>query len=365
MLSKCEKQIYVNNYISTNEYRLSDGTVRSIIVNEKQSSEIILEDISAELWNVIVKTEDWNSVQKFADENGLSDDLETFLDELYYADFITYGDIDKVYDDVLFKNEKMVLHSDIEALNNFNLEKKEFLYRNNFLYMLELNPLELSGYSDTLKKAVSDAKTIGLNKIKLSAGNMQINDFWFEIAQYIRDLKISLEIEINPANLPCCDHVLFNTMLTRIIDLYPHRVFIPLYSTNKELQGELSGIKDSLDVVDYMIYKFYQSDVPVNIRYMNTDKNSGNFDEILEYTRAKGIELSCNSECLKNFGTQTQNIINDEYIIDETTDRNISLGKQRLIISKGLDITNSEGYSFGNLKDESMTNIWNTITRKG
>lgn len=367
MMDLVEKNILLNPYISTTTYRDAQGATRSYVVNEKLQSEFLFEDIVSDLWNVILQCNKSKDIattsnelfEKFIRDNNLEDEIDGFLDELSYADLISYGEVDDIFDDVLLSNAKMRLYNDKEELDAFSLEKKTWLYENKFLYSLTFKYNDKKFDIDLAKKIVDDAQKIGVNLIVIDMKDSEITDDFIALAEYVREKLLSLELLFDVQKIASSDFY-----LRKIISLYPHRVKLPLYSTESLVHDSITQT-GNYDKTLKLIEKLSAENVPVNVCYEQKEENAGAFDSVLEYTNLIGVEISYDDKNIKT-SLPVLNSVNDNYIDGENTVVDSCYGRQKLYVSDDYDLHMGLHFDtkIASLRECTICDCWERLTQK-
>lgn len=362
-----EKSILLNPYISTATYRDESGVTRSYVVNEKLLSEFLFEDIVSDLWNVILRcnkskdiiTTSDELLEKFIRDNKLEDEIDEFLDELSYADLISYGDVDDIFDDVLLSDAKMQLYNDKEELDQFALEKKTWLYKNKFLYSLTFKYNDKNFDIDLSKKIVDDAQKIGVNLIVIDMRNSEVTEDFIAFAEYVREKLLSLELLLDVQKIADSD-----PYLRKIIRLYPHRVKLPLYSTDASVHDSVTQT-GNYDKTIKMIEMFSAENVPVNVCYEQKEENAGAFEKVLEYTNLTGVEISYDDKNIKT-SLPVLNSVNDNYLDCTNTADDNFYGRQKLYVSDDYDLYMGLHFDtkVASLKEYTICDCWKNIIKK-
>lgn len=347
--------VSINKYISFNSYNIEKENSRCYITNERLHTDFLLEDISADLWNILVKSNgNIKIIEEYAQKYQAEDSLDDFLDELYYFDLISYKNRIKDEENNLSEG---AISLDRENSNKFETLKKEYLYENDFLYSLQIElPLVKSSNDDlsNLKKVIDDAKKIGVNQIVIDFKGEYLDKFFFEIANYIRDNFIALTLKINSESLYKTEN-----MYEEINKLFLHRIMIPLYSTNDEINFGITGKKDLYKKTTEMVSKLHKTNNLVSIYFEQTEKNINEFDSVYEYIRLNSLEISCCEKTRKAKFIDIINFYSNDYLDDVTKySKNF---KQKLFVSKELILSDNDDYStcICELREQSLVEFWN------
>lgn len=331
MASSIENEIIINNYISFNSYNFEKENSRCYITNERLHTDFLLEDISADLWNVLVTSNgNMQEIETYATKYNAQDSLDDFLDELFYFDLISFRN-NNIEENNLSDG---VIKTNRDFSNQFLNEKKLFLLQNNFLYSLEIEIPKEKQSIETLKNIIDNAIEIGVSQITIKNNEELLDDNFFEIAEYIRHKHISLNLKTNGLTLHNTPNV-----IERLNELFLHRIIIPLYSTNDDINYKITSKKDlyknSLEVIQGLA----QNSNIINIFYEQKEENKNSFEEIYEFIKLYELELSCCKKTLEDGNINIINLFNDDYL------ENAEKSKQKLFVSPTLCVFEDEKYT--------------------
>ena len=269
-------KISIPNWISCHTYFFNKEESRTYISNEKNHEYIQLDGISSDFWKLIYDQVDDEVLAKFASQNGITDQVDTFIYTLEEQGLI-----------VLDKNEQQAqeyyapMCDNASTLNEelaFIEEMQTWLFKNKFMFSLffELtyrcnlkcihcyNPKHMSNVEmdfELCKKAIDDAYEMGCFRITFSGGESFLHSRFLELVKYARNKHISVEIFTN-------GQVLANNekLYAEIKKLYPYRVGISLYSTNGEMHDKVTGVTGSFEKTYSLIKKMKSDNMNVQIK---------------------------------------------------------------------------------------------------
>ncbi len=293
--------------------------------------------------------------------------------------------------------DKEFNNSDSSSPEEFERERNIWLVKNNFLPRLFIELTHncnekcihcLNDKSDfktelsfeLLKPAIDDAFSLGIPRIILSGGECTLNKDFLKIAEYIREKRISLEFFTNGQTL--YDN---NTLFDKIVNLYPHRVSLSLYSLNEAIHDEITGIKGSHFKTLSVIRKLKENNISVEIKCFAMRKNADTCTEIAKFAQQLGVTASLDCKFFNNPSRNNDDVrIKNKqmfhlytskdsllYVRDEiTSDLNSTKFKNRRICGgeySGLSISvngdimvcPSWAIPVGNIKSDSIKDIWN------
>lgn len=357
MVSFINKTFTLNPYISVAEYFNKSGQLSIFICNEKSGYSFLLEGETAEFWSVIFKSNcNIDEIAEFVSKNNIQD-VNSFLDDLYDADLIRYSEDEFFEDDLFFYDSKLLLNSTSNEVDEFEREKKTFLFENNFLYSLRIEvPSEIVNIEQYFS-IIDDAQKIGVNVITLFLNDFLLNDNFFILANYIRKKFISLQIEAS-------GEAYFDTenLLEKILPLYPHRLFIPLHSMDEKVHNNISQSNCSFEKTIKIIKKLSLNFLPVTVFYKNKSYNKQEFQNISKFvSELQNVELSCSKEVL-SFSNNLTQVFTDDYlsISSHNTSEVSNKAKQKLFISKELNLYADYDYNIylSDLNKLSLVDFW-------
>lgn len=364
------KDISINPYISSITYNYGNENSRSYVTNEKSSNEFLFEGLTSDFWNVILTSKgDKSIIWNFVIKNNLEDEYEFFLDELYYSDIIIYGNVDEIYNNILTDSKNsLYLKPDKELLDEFLLEKKIYLHKNNFLYSLAFdlfddNKSEKSLTAEEIIKIIKQAKdNIGVNIITLNVKAEKLNEDFWEIASYVRECYMGLNIKVY-------GHSLYNTdkVVTKLQKLFPRRIIIPLYSIDEKVHDSITGIEGSLKNTFNIIEELKNRNIPVNIYYEKETNDDKDLQDVLKYSYHMGTEFSF-EPVSQNDNFRPLNLFNDDYIKMgySVEDQEIANSCQKLLICYNGNVYSDSNHLhlISNIKQKSILDVWMSLTKK-
>lgn len=379
----------INSYISSSNYFFEEEKSRCYLVNEKTHREFLLEGFFADLWNVILNTQDYQKVKEYAKSKNIEHYLDDFLHEL--------TDVGVIKNDTeLTVKQDGISAKDLNEEDILSLQKREWLKNNNFLFQLVM---ELSYkcnlrckhcYNDkddfeteidfkTAKKIIDDAIELGVNNVYISSGECTISRDFLEIAKYIRTNKLPLIFVTNGQTL-YDDEILFDN----IVNLYPHRIKVSLYSMNPEIHDNITGVKGSCEKTIAVIKKLRQHNILVTINYFQLSLNKNSLDDIIKFKNEVGAALSVDLYFLDNRDNKNTHVqATEEQLYELYSDVNgpchclvgqksanaskndeslvCDLMKSMLSVSPSQDVFPCIALKckLGNLKETTLKNIWN------
>jgi len=392
------KSYKVAPWCSTNVYE-KNGSVRAYIRNEITTEFFLLEDFSAQLWKKIINMspyEELIDLAKTFDET--EEDISGFLDELKKFNLIVDSTID------IFNREEENSLYVCEKSNCTNAQfhkdmstwfAKNRIMANLFIettYKCNLNCIHCYNcktLKDTeikfedLKPVIDEAYENGLFTVTLSGGETTITSDFLKIAKYIRSKHISLEIYTNGVSL-YNNEDLFN----EIINLYPSKISLSLYSMKPEIHDTITRIKGSQEKTLAVIKKLKKHKIATEIKCFLTKYNPFEFGEIAKFAKENDLYAMFDEKFFNNaannnsyvqvsdeqldliyskyyeiFGENIPESFNEKYLGSPECEP-CRAGHFGLAISPDLSVQmcNFFGTNIGNLKEDSIKDIWEEKT---
>ena len=269
------KQLTLPKWLAFQTYKYGTEDSRTFISNERIHEYVLLEGLASDLWKVISDTEDYDKVREWAETKGLTEELDGFIEELQAQDLIlndtiAISNIDTSIQPVGCDNEEETLKLEEDMM--------KWCFKNGFLYSLfvELtyacnlkcvhcyNPKNISNVQidfNKMKNIIDEAKELGVFKIVFSGGECTLDIDFIEIVEYARSQRMSVEIFTNGQNL--YDNP---ELLKRLINSYPYRVGLSMYSMNEETHEKITSVKGSHNKTLSVIKKLRAKNVNVQIK---------------------------------------------------------------------------------------------------
>ncbi len=341
--------MFVAPWVSYNIYKTNSET-RAYISDSQMHTEILIEGISAELWDKIASKKSRDELLSFLIENNSSEsDLYEFIDELVSNNLLI---------DNRCNNSEIVEYSPITYNRGDSLKEQisyydemdEWLTNNHFLssLMLELtykcNEKCVHCYNNKdsfideikfvdIKSVIDEAKNLGVNAVTLSGGECTLAKDFFKISQYIREKKMKLNIYSNGQSF--YDNPL---LLDKVISLYPTRFSFSLYSMNAEIHDSITGIKGSHLKTLSIIKKLKAKNVDVEIKCFLTRLNIDNFLDVVKFAKENDIAVTLDSVFLYNKNR-------NNYDIQATKEQLLEYYKARKNITDFIPLTDPHSLS--------------------
>ncbi len=393
-----KNKIYVAPFCSTNFFCSNTG-LKSYIKNEVTGEYFLLEDYSADIWKLIINGKDYYDIIKYADSENLSkQNADDFLISLKKELLIS---------DKPFKENKLKEHSYINCDLNSRQKYAQFtkiMYgwfkKNKFLSNLTIettyncnekcihcynkynyeNKKNFEIKFEDIKPVIDEAYKMGLFSVLLTGGETTLSKDFLEIAKYIREKRISLEIYTNGI-------IFYNNkkLLKELVNLYPAKVSLSLFSMKPEVHDKITGIEGSHKKTISVLKELSKYNMRTEIKCFLTKYNYLDFDEIAEFAKeinstalfdAKFINIkeNCNSEIELNDKQLYElfqkyikyNLDSFKYGLKQAGMREpCKAGRTTLSICPDLKVKmcNLLNLQIGDLKKESIKDIWTERTK--
>lgn len=392
-------QIALPKWLAYQTYKYGTEDSRTFISNERIHEYVLLEGLASDLWKVIADTEDYNKVKEWAEKKGLIEELDSFIEQLQAQDLvlketIEISNIDTSIQPVGCDNEEETLKLEEDMM--------KWCFKNGFLYSLfvELtyacnlkcvhcyNPKNISNVQidfNKMKKIIDEAKELGVFKIVFSGGECTIDKDFFEIVEYARSQRMSVEIFTN-------GQILYDNpeLLKRLINSYPYRVGLSMYSMNEETHEKITSVKGSHNKTLSVIKKLRAKNVNVQIKNFLLNINCKDCIDVTKFANKIQANTSGDTSLTPTIEGDTKNfqyIVGEEDLYELYTNSNSPLyamntvkrdiskiqneglcraGYNNLCVSPTLEVHPcvSLQLNLGNLNEVSLKDIWQGAINK-
>lgn len=383
-------------WVSCRTYKYGQKDSRTYISNEKKHMYLQLDGLASDMWYMLVEKYSSEDFEKWAITNGVIEQVDEFIEQLIEQGLILSNQNEVVYTTEVLRNESVDEWNGDED-NSFISDMQSWLIENNFLFSLffELtykcnlkcvhcyNPKDMSSVEiefEKCKQIIDEAYELGCFKMTFSGGEATLHSRFLEIIQYARSKRISVEIFSNGQVLHK-NSVLYKSLL----QLYPYRVCVSLYSMQKDTHEKVTAVKGSFERTYQLIQQLRKDNVNVQIKNFLLNINCRDCIKVLEMAKdikaSSVADLSLIPTIEGNKKTFEYMVGADElyalysnpdsplyvgtdyktYKLDEIQNDSLCLGGfTGLCISPALDVNIcvSMPMPVGNLKTESLTDIW-------
>lgn len=269
------KQLTLPKWLAFQTYKYGTEDSRTFISNERIHEYVLLEGLASDLWKVLADTEDYDKVREWAETKGLAEELDGFIEELQAQDLILNSTVDtsNIDTDIMpvgCDNEEETLKLEEDMMS--------WCFKNGYLYSLfvELtyacnlkcvhcyNPKNISSVQidfSKMKQIIDEAKELGVFKIVFSGGECTLDKDFMEIVEYARSQRMSVEIFTNGQTL--YDNP---KLLKRLINSYPYRVGLSMYSIDEDTHEKVTSVKGSHNKTLGVIKELRANNINVQIK---------------------------------------------------------------------------------------------------
>ena len=376
------------------KFYINNKSKRAYVINEKTCELFMFEDITAELLNKLY-INDEKSLLNFIKENEIENEIDEFVSLLISLGVMSdSSSINDLKQDETIKNITSKTES-TEALN----EMTDRVASNGYLpgLFIELtyncnlkcihcfndkNDIRTEITFESIKNIIDEADKLGAYKVTLSGGESTIAKDFLKIAKYIREKKMQLIVYTNGQTL--VDDKFFN----EVLNLYPHRIDISLYSMNSDIHDKITGVKGSFDKTLQTILKLKKNNINTLIKCFICNLNANSYKSVIQFAKENGISYAVDDIFLDNKNRNNTSIqITEEQLLKIYTDKEsdfyikkeVNRGKNKcandsickaglflVSIAPNLDVYPCTSFKFklGNLKEESLTEIFKCHNEK-
>lgn len=269
-------KVSVPNWISCHTYFFGKEESRTYISNEKNHEYIQLDGISSDLWKMIYDRVDDKVISDFAEENGVADQVDSFIELLEEQELVVLEGSEHLprQDYAPVSENTSTLQEELAFIE----EMQAWLFKNKFMFSLffELtyrcnlkcvhcyNPKHMNKVEidfELCKKAIDDAYELGCFRVIFSGGESFLHSRFLELVKYARSKHISVEIFTNGQVLASNEE-----LYAEIKKLYPYRVCVSLYSTSREMHDRVTDVTGSFEKTYSLINKMKSDNMNVQIK---------------------------------------------------------------------------------------------------
>ncbi len=287
--------IVVPSWISCRTYFFGQEKSRTYISNEKNHTFVMLEGLASDMWQILAEGKNESSLIDWAKKNNIDEQVEGFLLELSAQELICCGESSS-HNQAGYEE---MTQSSAEEEMNFISEMQNWFFENRLMFSVffELtyrcdlkcvhcyNPKNMSSVEldfEQCKRAIDDAYDCGCFKITFSGGESTLHTRFLELVSYARSKRMSVEIFSNGQSLKRnCD------LYKKVLEFYPYRVCVSLYSTEKEMHERVTSVEGSFENTFSLVKDMRARNVNVQIK--NFLLNFNCMDCIKVKAFAKGI----------------------------------------------------------------------------
>lgn len=296
-------KISVPRYISSSSYFFETEKSRAYIFNDKYYDEFVLDGITADLWKIIVDSENYDTVYEYAKLKQVDSELDDFLNELYSIGIIELDGKLNHTQKSEFPPEKNSLTED--EIKTYDSQKDAWLVNNGFLPELTIeltyncNQKCIHCYNEkdnktteinikNIKKIIDDAIKCGVYRILLTGGECTTHKDFYEIAKYVKSKRLELSLITNGQILH--DNP---SLLNKLMELYPFKVRLSLYSVKPGIHDKITGIKGSQAKTIKVIETLRKHHINTGINFFQLNTNKNCIKDVEKYAIDNDISFSC------------------------------------------------------------------------
>lgn len=388
------KKIKISPSVSCRTYFFQTKDSRSYIMEERFHYQFLLSGLASDIWQVIVDTQDYDEVYKYACKFNIQNELNNFLKELADENLISLPQ-----GIIKFDNANGECVSSLQKLENeleFDEEKTNWLFEHNLLehlvfqfsYKCNLkcihcfNDKNQDNYElelEDIKNIIDEAYNLGISTVGITGGECTYDKNFLETIRYIRKKRLSFIMNTNA-------QVLYDNkdLFEELCNLYPRKLKISLYSMNPAIHDKVTGVQGSFHKTVEIIKKLREKGIVVEISNFILSVNKDSYHDVLKFGKEVSAKVnisgyfvanpSRNNKSLRLTEEDFRKLYSDKdfpqsaYNMPET---NYKFEKNERTICRAADFVlavapnyevnpcNDFKYSLGNLKENTLTHIWN------
>lgn len=393
------KQIIVPSEISTRVYKFKNKLIRAYISNEKSHEFLLLGGVTAKLWEFLLTNPTREDLSDFAKKLKICSELDDFLCELENLGLIKFkSNNNNIPTQTYYNVIEINNYSEAEEKRTlkFYSSMLEWLIKHGFMQRLFIeltykcnlkcihcfndkddNKKELK-FSE-LKPVIDEAYNLGVFNIVLSGGEATLAKDFLKTAKYIREKRISLEVYTNGQTL--YDNP---KLLNELINLFPYRISLSLYSLNPDVHDKVTGVKGSQYKTIEVIKKLKENNILVGIKCFLTKYNANEYIELKNFAKNNGLSMSVDCKFVNNPSRNNNNVrVTNKQLLELYTNPKSLLRIKKPLIKYSEDFFNGPlcyaGYmglavdpnlgvyccptlkiKLGQIGKESLSSIWNS-----
>jgi MoaA/NifB/PqqE/SkfB family radical SAM enzyme len=287
-------KLTIPKWLAFQTYMFGTNDSRTFISNERLHEYVLLEGLSSDLWKVISDTEDYNKVREWAETKGLTEELDGFIEELQIQDLLLENTVETF--DIKADIQPVGCDNESETLK-LQSDMTQWCYKNGYMFslLIELtyscnlkcvhcyNPKNINSIQidfNKMKQIIDEAREIGCFNITFSGGECTLNKDFIKIVEYARNNRMSVQIFTNGQTL--YDNP---ELLERLINLYPYRIGLSLYSLDEKTHETITSVKGSYHKTLSIIEKLRENNISVEIKNFLLNINCKDCIDIKNYAK--------------------------------------------------------------------------------
>lgn len=384
-------------WIAVQSYSVGTPNSRTIISNNKTHKTILLEGVSSDIYAYLV--EGINDLTDFIKQKKYKNTLTSFLEELRDKKLLAFdNEIDDKKSEIIPIPAYNIAGNESEKnlLRTLETDMADWCFERGFLFSLflemtykcNLRCVHCYNAKNDFKSQISlknairiidEARLLGCFNLTLSGGECTLDDDFISIVEYAHKKRMNISIFTNAQSL--YDNP---TLLQKIIALYPYKIGISVYSSNGNKHDKITNVKGSFDKSIKILNELNKAGINTEFKSVQLLETANSWKETLKFAYnnnsfpvldialtptiegdTKTRKHSISDEMIWNLCTDPESPlflgkINEPPIIN-INDFPCYAGIRTLLVTPTLDVRGcvSLPFKFGNLKKESLIDIWN------
>lgn len=388
--------VKVPKWISCRTYHYGKENSRTYISNERTHSFVQLDGLASDMWKMLLDEVQSEVFVNWANANNVLEQVDDFLYDLKEQNLILFCDKEEYN-----QNDCNVIYGEIsdnskEQENEFIVNMQNWYIENNFLFSIffELtyrcdlkcvhcyNPKDMNSVEidfDKCKQIIDDAYKLGCFKVIFSGGECTLHSKFIDIIKYARSKRMSVEIFTNGQTV-YSNQNLYNDLLQE----YPYRICVSLYSTEKNIHERVTNVKNSFDKTMSFIKQMRKDNVNVQIKNFLLNLNCNDCIKVKNFAKKINATSIADLSLIPTINGDKKTFdyaVDDDDLFELYIDKNSPLyignkykrniekimndspclaGYTALSITPNLDVTLcvSMPLVLSNLRDNSIVDIW-------
>ena len=395
--------IQIPTWVSCHTYFFATEDSRTYISNEKTHTYIQLDGVASDLWKLLCDQVDDETLLAFVDQRGVADQLDDFIASLAEQDLVTLAS--KQQDSTEeYTPMQQAPKTDESEENAFVKEMQAWLFEHQQMFSLffELtyrcdlkcvhcyNPKHMDRVEldlDLCKRAIDQAYEIGCFRVTFSGGEASLHTHFLDLVTYARSKHMSVEIFTNGQTLAKKEE-LYNAIKA----LYPYRICVSLYSTDENTHEQVTAVDGSFANSYGLIERMKKDNLNVQIKNFLLNFNCTDCVKVKQFAAGIGATSIADISLIPTIEGERKTMqfaLSEEQLFALYTDPASPLylsekfkpfvlddklrnaqpcagGWTGLCVNPNAEVILcvSMPYSVGNLKEESLVDIWNAAMQK-
>jgi MoaA/NifB/PqqE/SkfB family radical SAM enzyme len=152
------------------------------------------------------------------------------------------------------------------------------------------------------KNYINQAKDLGIWELTITGGEPFLHPEINEILKYAREKDVIIAILSNLT-------VLNDTHIETLKEIYPSHIQVSLYSLKPEIHDSITGVTGSHKRTIESIEKCYKNDIPLQVNCPIIEVNKNDFQDVLDWVRAKGIKANADFNIMAQTDFELNNMV--------------------------------------------------------